>query len=379
MTKIDEKILIFSQNLPKVKNEQMIFYAERPGENKKMNEKTPLNRMFSLEYLRTLYSDSKAEVEIQKEGSLIEKRRLNHLINKVAKSETGREVLEKAAVAGYTVVFEAQKGSHGFCDDKNKVLSLNPASCDEDLIATLAHEGRHAQQYSQGALTGVYSPKYDMATQLKERRLMEADAFAVSVAVAKDIALAGDNRPLENMRSGTAGAMVDAYEANMKAGKKQALTETVMAFYDTDKLKTLYEYEYVLKPLSMGRAFSNMTGEYSSHPVEESIAKICTMNNAGYFTRPAADLNTPERAGISGRTAEWIAQYAQDCDKVGTEQTDPTLEKLPVYQQRVFALVNLPDPITYTYPIVPPKERPSYYKNPQAAATAVMALRNRDR
>lgn len=344
-----------------------------------MDGKAPLNRMFSLEYLRTLYSDSKAEVAIQKEGSLMEKRRLNHLINKVAKSEIGREVLETAAAAGYTVVFEAQKGSHGFCDDRNRVLSLNPASSDEDLTATLAHEGRHAQQYSRGALTGVYSPAYDMATQLKERRLMEADAFAVSVAVAKDIALAGDNRALEQMRFGSVGAMVDAYEANLNTGKKQALTEAVMAFYDTDKLKTLYEYEYVLKPLSLGRAFGNMTGEYKSHPVEESIAKICTMNNQSYFTRPAAELNTPERAGVSGRTAEWIAQYAQDCDKVGTEQMDPTLEKLPVYRQKVFALVNLPDPITYTYPIVPPKERPSYQKNPQAVTTAALASKVRGR
>lgn len=344
-----------------------------------MKEKTPLNKIFSLEYLRTLYSDSKADVAIQKQGSLMEKRRLNHLINRVAESGIGREVLEAAASGGYTVVFEARKGSHGFCNDQDKVLGLNPASSDEDLTVTLAHEARHAQQYSRGALTGVYSPKYDMATQLKERRLMEADAFAVSVGVAKDIALAGDGRSLETLRSGAAGGLVDAYEANLKSGKKQALTEAVLAFYDTDKLKTLYEYEYVLKPLSLGRAFGNMTGEYKSFPVEESVAKICTMNGGNYFSRPAAELNTPERAGISGRTAGWIAQYARDCDKVGAEQADPTLEKLPVYKQRVFALVNLPDPITETYPIVPPKERPSYRKNPQAVTTAVLASKKQSR
>ena len=74
-----------------------------------------------------------------------DEKRLTSFINTIARhSPFGRAVLEDAAKDGYTLIFENQKDSCGFCDKESRIIALNPALSDELLTATLAHESRHA-------------------------------------------------------------------------------------------------------------------------------------------------------------------------------------------------------------------------------------------
>lgn len=299
-----------------------------------------LAQAFSSPLLRGFYKDRQDTLGIKLEGTSQEKRRLAALIDRVAKnSPLGREILESAGKGGYTLCFEMHTGIGGMCSEEEKAIGLNPMLTDASLTCTLVHECRHAQQYEQGVASGGYAPSMTLKSQMIEKRLMEADATAISIAVAHDLSEAWDKDPIGKMRwkqPRMVSAYMENYHSSTSEAKKEALTASVLGWYENEEMKFDYEKSYVLYPLSLGMPFENTTGQFKERTAKESIEKVCRLGNENYFTRPPSVLEEPFRAGLSDFSAGFVKEHVAACKKAGAEKMDPTMTQLPTYRLSAF-------------------------------------------
>lgn len=125
-----------------------------------------------------------------------ERPRMVALINRLAKSEAGKETLEIAVKAGYRFGFlDASSGDAGTCFGTLHAIGLNPVVPDDKLISTLCHESRHAGQKDRMK----YIPDRDLldvASGVRRARAEEADAQAYAVVACKQLEMKGDKVPL---------------------------------------------------------------------------------------------------------------------------------------------------------------------------------------
>ena len=105
-----------------------------------------------------------------------ERPRMVALINRLAKSEAGKETLEIAAKAGYKFGFlDASSGDAGTCFGSLHAVGLNPVVSDDKLISTLCHESRHAGQKNR--MKDIPDRDLlDVASGVRRARAEEADA-----------------------------------------------------------------------------------------------------------------------------------------------------------------------------------------------------------
>lgn len=132
-------------------------------------------------------------------GDKITQARISKMINRIAASQTGRDVLETACKAGYAVGMEFVLGCNGGCSKEKKLIILNPLSKDEELIGVLVHEARHAGQFVRGeydASDDKRPRKETLKTQIMRTRAVEADAQATAVQALGEMMEAGDVTPL---------------------------------------------------------------------------------------------------------------------------------------------------------------------------------------
>lgn len=104
---------------------------------------------------------------------------LTSIINRLAKSETGKETLETMAKAGYSIKYEFMFGANGGTSKSKKMVVLNPQFTEEQLVGVLAHEARHVGQFERGELDSedISRPRnYDIKSEIMKYRATEADA-----------------------------------------------------------------------------------------------------------------------------------------------------------------------------------------------------------
>lgn len=293
-----------------------------------------LTSIFSSVPFRGFYPDEQPEVPFRTEGTKQEKKRLAFLINKIARSsDFGKSVLERAAKAGYSISFDSLGVSRGAASSDLKKIILNPRCPDSTLTATLTHESRHAGQFCDGAVCGFFKEGRSFASLLKEERLMEADAVTSSVAVCFDLARNGDVKPLKKLRENYP-CCVRAYEAFEGKGENQALTRSALAWFDDAEIKFLYEFSGMVPSLSCGHDIDAAETKRENPTSKQLISMICKDAKGGsYFSVPASELDTPQRAGISGITADWLKDHLKACRANGVKENeiDPTLKDIPVY------------------------------------------------
>ncbi|MGN1080444.1 MAG: DUF6782 family putative metallopeptidase [Alphaproteobacteria bacterium] len=109
----------------------------RDGEPAFSESFNQLKRAFSGEYLKNTVRDLKAEVDLPKEGSLLEKQRMNHLINEISKNKADKKNLEALKSAGYSLTMESLGRSVSARDDRNKVIILARRASDRELQEAL--------------------------------------------------------------------------------------------------------------------------------------------------------------------------------------------------------------------------------------------------
>lgn len=88
--------------------------------------------------------------------------------------------------------------AYGSYDEVENLLRLNPANSKDRLVGTMAHELRHAEQFQKGIQLDALldTPK----TYLQNQAVIEADASTTATAVCYELALQGNDKPLESLR-----------------------------------------------------------------------------------------------------------------------------------------------------------------------------------
>ena len=298
--------------------------------------------------------DLKQELETPFEikGSKKARRALTAVINRTAKSEAGRAVLEKAAKAGYAIKDEYLEGAFGACDGDAKLILLDSRFLKDKLVSTLAHEARHAEQMENGAIKG-YDPTKTIASALVEKRLMEGDAVAYSLLVCDQLYEQGDLKP----------AVVMAHQApemfkGFQDGKRQsptgdkvkdAMTGAVLGWFFSERMKIRYERIHIANPLSLGLNLKTNPADLKTVDYAQSIAKICAFNRKPYFLADAGLLKEAVFCGVSRSTKYWINEHVAAVKACGG-QPESSVESIPVYHERPSNRVGME---AYPEPLLP--------------------------
>ncbi len=347
-------------------------------------QKDFLGRLFSSPIVRGFYKNENPAVDVGLVGSKYEQRRMTALINKIANSSPmGREILEDAAKAGFSFGFERQSSSYGFCDAEHKTIRLNPRTSDAQLVATLAHEARHAQQHTRGVPTKFCT--FDVATELKLRRATEADAQASAVQVALEIraatkddsvwkAFAKTNEKIaRNIEEPDKLKPLDAVVADRDATMRDAFK----GWFKNTGMIDNYERGYLYTHLAHAGSLydpAKLADYFAEKPFEgskssaEIVATVC-MNGDGksYFANDPHILDRePEMCGLCKETRNMADAFFREREKVTGKPADTSYKGLPsrgtLFGQMMMNLMLMPREI----------KTPTDRKAPTPALTAAL-------
>lgn len=294
-----------------------------------------LSSVFSASFFRGSYEDKRSSCPFELIGTKAEKKRLAALVDRICRNSVfGCDLMEKSAEQGYSLSFEYWKDVRGCADSDEKRIILNPAFSDKVLVATLAHEARHAGQFANGA---AEEGGLSAACRLKEGRLMEADAVAASVVVCCDLKNLGDKTPLKALKENYP-RIVAAYERNVSKDADMAQTAAALAWYNDEETKFSYEFHDFIEPLSGGAGLKHAHEQCRDMSSEELLNVVCGCDGRNYFSEPPSVLDTPERAGISEISAAWLDWHLKTCKECGVAENeiDPSLKRMAVYSSTEF-------------------------------------------
>ena len=312
-----------------------------------MKETSFLGKVFSSPLIRGFYKDEKPAVEIKLDGNEYERKRLTSIINTIANnSPTGRKILEDAAKAGYSVGFENQPGSYGFCSAEDKIIRLNPFKKDAKLTATLAHEARHAQQHTSGIPSDFCT--FDVATELKLRRATEADAQAVAAQVALEIRAATHDGKIWNafqksdpdITKNVKLPLISKSVEDIVANSEKTMQDAFKGWFENWKIIDAYELAYLYGHLMQAGRYSDPEKAkklfeekpFNGHMTSaEVLQMVCTTDKgACYF---ANDLDIMDRdarmCGICKETRGAANMFFSKREKITGQAPDTSYQDLP--------------------------------------------------
>lgn len=312
-----------------------------------------LSQIFSSKVLRGGYSDERCELDFPMKGSDQEKRRLTYLVNTIARSsDIGKNVLADAAKAGFELSFEMQPGTCGYCgrdeETKKPHIVLNPAMSDNELIATLVHEARHAQQDTRGCTYefGDCTPK----TEIMLFRAMEADAQATALMTCLDIReKTGNAGPLNKFRreSSVIAKKIPREILNNKIPFKPSIVLYQQAFdgwYEDGNVVYGYENAYIAKPMARYREEQSFDKhKYDQELTSEQIVNMVCINSDGqcYWKNKPNVLETTDKLKVSCATAEYMQAFLGHRQRVTGIAPDPTFKTIPV--EKLFGVTAMED------------------------------------
>ena len=285
-------------------------------------------------------SAEKPEIDIKIEGrkgskNKADKKRLVGFVNTIARhSPFGRAVLEDAAGDGYTLVMEDQKDSYGFCDKPTKIIALNPNASDDMLIATLAHESRHAQQFSRGA-TDDYKA-FDMKSGVMLSRAMEADAEAASAATCHEIRInSGNDGPWREVVEATRTIAMGfaAATPSMNAPVSDAMLQGAFnGWYKDAWMVEAYERAYFIDEMRQSMKEEKPLPAYDKKlSSEEIVAMFCSgVDGKCYWADQPKVLEAPEKLEIAVATRNVAKKFFDVRQMRDGKAPDPSLDELDI-------------------------------------------------
>ena len=288
--------------------------------------------------------DPKAKLAVDVDISLCteeERPRMISIVNRLAKSEAGKETLEIAAKAGYKFGFlDAATNCFGCCFGGINCIGLGPMASDDKLVSTLCHESRHAGQ----GVRMENIPDRDqlnVASIIRASRAKEADAQAYAVKACKELEMQGDIGPLMTF----AKFYPPIYAAYEKALAEQngvmndkVVAGTFKGWYDQTGTKQNYEEGYIIDPMhdaieqfNKGKTDEVYTFE-KSVTSEEVVEKIGWTKNGNYLAAEDPKFLDGERfLSIGERTKK----DAQDFFEIRKEKTgieiDDSVASMPTH------------------------------------------------
>lgn len=263
-------------------------------------------------------------------------RRLISLINTIAQSSPfGKAVLQDAADAGYTLAFEDQKDSLGFCDPETKMLVLNPKMNDNTLVATLAHEARHAQQFVHGA-EGNFGA-FNLKCDVMYNRALEADAETAAAATCHQIKVFGNNPEPWNKFEEDAPVMAGNFEEAMPDAKAsvsdKVLQETFNGWYQDEIVVEGYEEGYIQDVMNDAmKDKSERDYPYSGTISSKEIVNQICLNAEGkcYWADNPGVLEDPQKLSLCAASVNTADKFFKVREVRTGMKPDTSYKSLPV-------------------------------------------------
>lgn len=308
-----------------------------------LNKFSTLRNVF--EAPATQQYDPKAKLAIDVDISLCteeERPRMISIVNRLAKSEAGKETLEIAAKAGYKLGFlDATTNCFGCCFGGINCIGLGPMASDDKLVSTLCHEARHA---GQGVRMDNIPDRdqLNVASIIRASRAKEADAQAYAVKACKELEMQGDKGPLATF----AKFYPPIYAAYEKALAEQngVMNDKVVAgvfkgWYDQTGTKQSYEEGYIIDPMHDALemyAKGTTAGTYTfkkNVTSEQVVEKIGWTKNGNYLAgEDPKFLDQEHYLSIGERTKK----DAQDFFKIREEKkhikADKSVDSMPTHK-----------------------------------------------
>lgn len=309
-----------------------------------MGIKDKLSRIFKSSDQAVVY-DPNEKLTVDVDISLCteeERPRMIHIINRLAKSEAGRETLEIAAKAGYKYGFlDAKTNCFGCCFGGMNCIGLGPMASDDKLVSTLCHESRHAGQGVRMADIPDRD-KLDVASIIRYSRAKEADAQAYAVKACKELEMQGDKGPLATFAK-FYPPIYKAYEEAL-AAENGVMSDKVVAgtfkgWYDQTGTKQNYEEGYIIDPMHDSLdAYAKNGKEAEVYTFAESVdsktvvEKVGWTKNGNYLAGESPDFLDGERfLSIGERTKKDAADFfAIRKERMGIEP-DKSVESMPTH------------------------------------------------
>ncbi len=126
--------------------------------------------------------------EIRKETSPEHQEKINSWKDILSRSETGKALLDAAMARGITIHADNTIKPLGYYSPSEGIIVVNPDRTDGEIVATLAHELRHAWQDERGFFP---TPKMSPRDVILMLFAMEADAETSGVIVSHELAQEG--------------------------------------------------------------------------------------------------------------------------------------------------------------------------------------------
>ena len=207
--------------------------------------------------------------------------RLEAALTELRKTKTGAKLIADATEHKTPIRLDRAMRAYGSYDEVTNDLKINANNDENRMVGTLAHELRHAQQFQKGILLDAYldTPK----TYIQNQAAIEADASATSCAVCYELALQGNDKPLEALRQKDPHIVNPFQNAAVKGGLADGSAyQAGFKGWFTDYC-TRDSYDILYIKMARQRR-SNCTREEEAKkfervvPVADVVEKVCTCN-----------------------------------------------------------------------------------------------------
>jgi hypothetical protein len=261
-------------------------------------------------------------------GTKSQKDRIVKIAKQVALFPMGRKTLKDAAKTGLVIVPADGMGGYGsYCENKN-LLCLNFKMNDEKLLATLAHESRHAAQFDTSF--ELNESKLSPKSYLMGLCVIEADASSRAAMVAFEMKQKGMPTAWNNFKETyphlAKTLQENSSEADIKSGKAQ--TEVFKAWYDNFDNRRIYEKNYV------SRINQTPNASFDKEFTPEELVKTICQNEDGksYFKDNPKILEKAYFSSVEKDVWEDISIILKNRSNIEKSQTDKMLGDLNVRQ-----------------------------------------------
>jgi hypothetical protein len=258
-------------------------------------------------------------------GTKAQKERIAKIAKDISFLPKGRKNLIKASKSNMVIVPVNGMGGYGSYMEDKKVLCLNSKSSDDKLLATLAHEARHACQFETGFQLSEASltPK----SYLMGVCAIEADASSMAAMVAWELKERGQPVAWKNYEE-TYPTLAKALKENsseqdIKSGKAQM--SVFKAWYQNYDTRRIYENNYPLRLKNTPNL--SLDKELSS---KELVKLICNDENGkSYFKENPNILESKHFLSVEEETLSEISSVISRSSSINEKNKEKILNQVP--------------------------------------------------
>lgn len=212
---------------------------------------------------------------------------LENILSILRQSKTGLKLINDAQKHKTEIRLDPSMRAYGSYDEVSNNLKVN-ANCDLNRqVGTMAHELRHAQQFQKGILMDAYldTPK----CYIQNQSVIEADASATATAVCFELALNGNDKPLESLREKDPHIVNPFQNQVVKNGKidASAYQAAFKGWFTDYSTRDCYDSLYIKM---IRQRFKNATKEDENKkfervvPVNDIVQKVCSFGEKAYLS-----------------------------------------------------------------------------------------------